>query len=70
MNKKTILVGLAILMASTYTASAGTDRTDESRAMKPHESARVMNAYAAMTAVSHKTQRLTNRIGRPGTTHR
>jgi hypothetical protein len=65
MNKKAILVGLAIFMASNYTASAWTDRTEESRAMKPHESARVMNAYAATTAVSHKTPKLTNRIGKP-----
>ena len=56
---KTILVGLAILTVSTSAASAWTDRTDESHAVKPHASAatmkpnasaRAMNANAAITA--------------------
>ena len=56
---KTILVGLAILTVSTSAASAWTNRTDESHAMKPHAAAaamkpnastRAMNANAAMTA--------------------
>ena len=67
---KTILAGLAILMASTSAASAWTDRTEESHAMKPRASARAMNAYAAMTAVSHKAPKLTNRIRKPVTPHR
>ena len=46
--KKAILVGLALLTISTSAASAWTDRNDESRAMKPHASARVLNANAAM----------------------
>jgi hypothetical protein len=67
---KTVLVGLAILMASTSAASGWTDRTEESPAMKQHASARAMNAYAAMPAVSHKAPKLTNRIGKPVTAHR
>ena len=67
---KTILVGLAILMASASAASAWTDRTEESHAMKLHTSARAMNAYAAMTAVSHKAPKLTNQIRKPVPAHR
>jgi len=68
---KTTLVGLAIIhMASTSAASAWTDRTEESHAMKPHASARAMNAYAAMTAVIHKAPKLTSRIREPVTAHR
>ena len=61
---KTILVGLAILAVSTSAASAGTHRTNHSRAMNPNAMnpnasaaamnpnphARSMNAYAAMGA--------------------
>ena len=67
---KIILVALAILTISTSAASAWTDRTEESHAMKPHASARAMNANAAMTAVSHEAPKVTNRIGRPVTAHR
>lgn len=54
---KTLLVGLTILTISTSAASAWTDRTDESHPTKPHASARVMNAYAAMIAPGGETQR-------------
>ena len=67
---KAILVGLAILMASTSAASAWTDQIEENHAMKPPASAGAMNAYAAMTAVSHKAPKLTNRIRKPVTPHR
>jgi hypothetical protein len=67
---KTILVGLAILLASTCAASAWTDRNEERHAMKPHASVGAMNAFAAMTAVSHKPPKLTNRIRKPVTAHR
>jgi hypothetical protein len=67
---KTILVGLAILTVSTSAALAWTDRTQESRAMKPYASARAMNANAAMTAVSHEAPKVTNRIRKPVTAHR
>jgi hypothetical protein len=55
--KVTLLVGLAILTVSTSAASAWTDRANESHATKPHLSARVMNANAAMIAPGDETQR-------------
>ena len=67
---KAIHVGLAILIACTSAASAWTDRTEESHAMKLHTSARAMNAYAAMTAVSHKAPKLANQIRKPVPAHR
>ena len=54
---KTLLVGLAILTASTSAASAWTDQAEESHATKPHLSARVMNANAAMIAPGDEIQR-------------